>query len=625
MKRNFDYWKEQYEKDKAHVDRQKMKRWKDIYRGSRAIEGRVESESGNTAEASSVRNIAFELIEAQVDSTIPTPKVTARHAGDEHLAQMIEDVIRAELDRLPIEELNDRDERTTYITGGDFWIVEWDDSLGGRNYSGEITMRLCHPENVVPQRGVNNLDDADYIFIRLPQTRNYIKRRYGVDVETEPAAMDDLTADRADSDMCLQVICYYRTDDGGIGLLSWVGDTILEDVENYGSRHVRTCDNCGELVGMTDKTCPACGKNKFTTEVRHAEDMIGPLEVRGDAGETKILDPIVPYPDGSIGRREIPYYEPNAFPVVLRKNVSVEGELLGNSDIEAIKDQQNSMNKITSKIDEKTMKGGSIFTRPQGVAMQHDDEQLKIVEIESPDQVGMFRVFPIEADITMDMALAERNYEWARNVIGITDSFQGRRDSSATSGRAKEFSAAQAAGRFESKRVMKQAAYARMFELMFKYLLAYADEERQYKVQDENGDDSYCSFNRYDFLKEDAAGQLYWEDGFIFGVDTTGTLASNREAMWQETRMNFKEGAFGDPRDPETIILFWKMMKSLHYPKASEVLNRLLKRQEEAQAAQAGPMMAGQMGPQGPGMVPPEAQAAMPAPQLPDAGGVPGV
>lgn len=85
------------------------------------------------------------------------------------------------------------------------------------------------------------------------------------------------------------------------------------------------------------------------------------------------------------------------------------------------------------------------------------------------------------------MAYLAQIYEEARQVIGITDSFQGRKDTTATSGTAKEFSAAQAAGRLESKRVMKDAAYAALFEAMFKFKLAYADEPRPVVSHDIEG------------------------------------------------------------------------------------------------------------------------------------------
>jgi hypothetical protein len=186
----------------------------------------------------------------------------------------------------------------------------------------------------------------------------------------------------------------------------------------------------------------------------------------------------------------------------------------------------------------------------------------------------------MEGNVQQDMAYLAQIYEEARQVIGITDSFQGRQDRTATSGKAKEFAAAQSAGRLESKRVMKNAAYAALFEAMFKFKLAYTDEPRPVVSHDIHGNAEYHTFNRYDFLEQDAAGEWYWNDQFLFSVDDAAPLASNREAMWQETRMNLETGAFGDPANPATLILFWQKMEMLHYPGASETRAYL---EEEAQ------------------------------------------
>ena len=40
-------------------------------------------------------------------------------------------------------------------------------------------------------------------------------------------------------------------------------------------------------------------------------------------------------------------------------------------------------------------------------------------------------------------------------------------------------------------------------------------------------------------------------------------------------------GAFGDPSDPETLIMFWEMMAGQHYPGAAEIRERLEKKRQE--------------------------------------------
>ena len=277
--------------------------------------------------------------------------------------------------------------------------------------------------------------------------------------------------------------------------------------------------------------------------------------------------------------------------MILQNNISVYGQLLGASDVDLIADQQNTANRLETKIVDKVMQSGSYITLPPDCSIDDDStEEHKVIRVTDPAQIQMISVHDMEGNIQQDMAYLSQVYEEARQILGITDSFQGRKDTTATSGKAKEFSAAQTAGRLESKRVMKQAAFARLYEAMFKFKLAYADEPRPVVSEDDHGVRQYQDFNRYDFLEQDENGEYYWNDQFLFSCDTSSPLASNREAMWQETRANLQTGAFGDPGDINTLILFWTKMEMLHYPGAADTktyLEGILQQQQQQAMMQA--------------------------------------
>ena len=101
-----------------------------------------------------------------------------------------------------------------------------------------------------------------------------------------------------------------------------------------------------------------------------------------------------------------------------------------------------------------------------------------------------------------------------------------------------------------------------------------------------DGQVEYLYFNRYDFLEIDEAGEPYWNDEFLFSVDSAAALANNREAMWQETRMNLDTGAMGNPQDIQTLIRFWTIMESLHYPKATQIKAQLQEQLDQEQQMQ---------------------------------------
>ena len=138
--------------------------------------------------------------------------------------------------------------------------------------------------------------------------------------------------------------------------------------------------------------------------------------------------------------------------------------------------------------------------------------------------------------------------------------------------KAKEIAAMQSAGRIESLRIMKNAAFAGVYDLVLKYLLAFSDEPRKFVKVLPNGKEEEEEWNKYMFLAKDKYGDVYYRDNFSFSEDAAGTLATNRVAMWQEIQSQFIQGAFGNPQDSRTLELFWNMMDQQQYPLAKTVL-----------------------------------------------------
>jgi hypothetical protein len=197
----------------------------------------------------------------------------------------------------------------------------------------------------------------------------------------------------------------------------------------------------------------------------------------------------------------------------------------------------------------------------------------------------------LQPNIQFDQNYLETNYNWAKSALGITDSYQGKYDASARTGTAKQYAINQAAGRLDSKRTLKNEAYAKMYEIMFKFWLAFSESPTSITSTDKDGQPEHDQLDRKEFLRIDANGEFYWDDEFIFETDPTSTLMQNREAMWNQTDMKLQSGAFGPVGDLETARAYWTIMKANGYPNASVILNlvedRINQQQQMAQQMQA--------------------------------------
>jgi len=560
-----------------------------VYDGTREVNGNPNKDYGAKDLAINVRNIAYELVESQVDSSIPQPKVTAIHEGDEELARSIEKALVNKVKMLKLSIINDQMERVVPVQGGDFFLVEWDNSLGFHSNYGDVTVKEMIPRQVIPQPGVSSIEDMDYIFVQVAQTKDAVKKKYGVDVQDAHEEYKEIRGAQSetglDTDLVTVNTVYYKND-GKIGRFVWCDDYTLEDLDDYQARITRKCKECG-YVGE-DKVCPVCGSKKFEeTEDKEQEIRI---PIMRENGFDINGNPMMVAAEEVI---RIDYYKPNVFPLIVRKNVSKLNSLLGFSDVKVIEDQQDLIKKVGSKAAEKTLKGGSIVTLPRGVKIETTDKELKIARLEDPQQKAMIDVMNMQVNIQQDMTLMSNAYEDARSTLGITDSFQGKYDPSAVSGTSKQYQINQVAGRLESKRVMKNDAYAKLYEYMFKFWLAYADDPLPITGIGPQGEQQFAILDKSDFVKQDSAGEYYWNDEFIFETDPTSTMMANREAMWQQLDMKLQSGAFGPLGELNTMRLYWSMMEKHHYPNAGDIVSQIEMMMQEQKQMMAQQQMGG--------------------------------
>lgn len=613
-----EFFKGLYEeaKTKAETLSADMQKWVEQYKGS----PKIDAKGNNKAEdATVVRNITYELLESQISSYIPPASVTAKvwSEKNERNAFFIEKLLNNLRNKLPYEKMNDMDERYSVIYGGSVWLVEWDESIRTHNTIGDVKVTCLSPTHFIGQPNIYDINDMEYCFIVIDTTKEDLVRKYGVSFSVaEEAESDD--ADK-DEKIASEIICFYKDDDDAVCRFIWSGDVILSDVDKYYSRKRRVCKICGKREGLCE-----CEHPKFVDEDDDFEELTHDIKLSDGSFIPAMSEAIengqvvmqaekrqAVLPNGQVAMDDIggilvpamidvdvpkleptklPYFVPTKFPIVIRKNTSQEDNLFGQSDCEFIRPQQQEINKIESRILDKLVRAGVLLTVPEDYTGTIDETIMeRVLKVAQKDK-GLYGAIDMQTSIAQDIAQADRVYDHAKRILGISNSFQGQYDASAQSGKAKQIQVQQAQGRLDSKRRMKNAAYAEVDEVIFQLYLAFADEPRKVSYKDAQGRFNNAEFSRYDFVERDENGEYYYDYDYLFATDGVGDIESNREQIWAETRQNFRDGAFGDPRDIQTLLIFWQNMERAHYPYARENVERItekIKIQEEQQALMA--------------------------------------
>lgn len=613
MNEKLSIWQERYGKAKSEFDDIKLQ----MKKNQMQYDGTLQPESGE--EVVTIYNFTKELIESAIDPSVPFPKVEPQVKSEENilLARKIEAMLVGEIKRLNFEPFNDLDERITKAMGGDVALIEWNNKIKTHNTVGDIDIRLIKPTRFVPQEGIFEVERMDYYFLEFEDSKQNIEKIYGVDVDGETTNPEDVESNS--DDIVTQKWAIYKNENGGIGAFSWVGDKILLDNEKFQQRSEKVCEKCGLPKPAGEDVC-SCGNRKWKSisldyeELTHdildeaGEVMIPAMETAKDEyGNIKYRQEEVPVEEmnpftgrmeqqyeqifddmmNPIGDRpmteiietayeeptKIPYYVPKHYPIAIRKNVSVQDAVFGESDAEMIFDMQDKANKLATKLVKKALSSGQILTKLKRSNLNFDND-IQVLEIDNVDEIAAIKSVDLEFNTSSELALINQLYFWAKSLLGINDSSQGKQDTTATSGRAKEAQISRAQARQASKVTMKNNFYQQIYRGMFEFALAYMDEPRNYPSRTDSGEEEDVTFNRYEFLKQDEFGNRYYNDQFIITTDAAGSSAENRQYNLELMLADFQAGLYGNPQDPETILTFWKDRESMNYPNAKRQVSR---------------------------------------------------
>lgn len=507
-KQKLEFFKELYSDaaEKRSVAFEKLTENREQYRTGRAGYGK------NTPV---VRNITYELVESEVSTDIPVPKVTPyeRDSVRDRNAIAIEQLCRNVRDSLPFECFNDFDERYTYVLGGSVWLVEWDGK------SRKPSVSCLSPECFIPEPYITDISRMQYCFIVTSRSEEEIYSVYGKRVKGNCGEAPKV------------IVCYWKNDDGEVCRYVFSGREELADDELYYARR---------------------GENGDALEY---EELLRPRQSAG----------------GIIPAVKLRYYRPKCFPIVIRKNVSRDGELFGQSDCEVIRNQQDAINRIESRIYQKLIRSAVIPYMPDDCRITPTSSVFgEVIHTDSSDPAARFGVIDTTPNINRDIEQSDRLYLHAKRLLGITDSFTGETDAKAVSGYAISLRLSQSAGRLRSKRVMKNALYAELDRIIFGLYLAFCDETLSLGFTDIYGDRHGIEFSRYDFaVYDECEGCWRYDDAYMFAADKSASGELQDTSALKELTLEFyKEGLFGNPESDTARRLCWSRLEALGYPDA---------------------------------------------------------
>ena len=207
-----------------------------------------------------------------------------------------------------------------------------------------MRVHLLSPLDFIPQPSIEAVEDMEYCFLHFTTTRGELISKYGIDESDISLAECEYLADLDDpmGDAVAVIVTFYKDECGRVGKFVFSGDLPLLDMPNYYKRKSAVCKKCGR----TKEECD-CEKPDIRL-----------IDLESES---------VTLSDGSVA--EIPYYIPKNFPIVIRKNTLSDMPLLGGSDCERIRPQQQAINKVESRILQKLLRAGVTPIMPEGTAI----------------------------------------------------------------------------------------------------------------------------------------------------------------------------------------------------------------------------------------------------------------
>lgn len=564
-------WENKLERalEKHNDFRNKAASWDAVYNGTKEVGGvrntyvsNRDRDKRQTKDARQVVNITLQLIEAQINPEVPTPRVDALELEDQDKKDMIEGMLTYMSTGPELMRLTSLNERIVKKNSYAVFKVMYNPDYNGHTFRGRIEITNPHPSNIVPQPGIHRVADMDYLFHIENRTLEYICRRYGEEFRDEldeEAAefgyledMNGSTQQDKNNNMLSVVECWYKDKDGDVCLLTWCNDTILKDEPKFYYKR----DEQGNPIEVE--------------EVDIQEQQIDTMgqSVIGPDGQPLMQQNTV----------SVQCHVPKSFPFVIWYNIPKEKSFYAKSDVEIISDQQETIKKLLSIEEEKQIKGTTkIFCRKgSGLKDKLTDSVSQVLETDDPVNDVVAKDLKTPDGSLKDLFLILK--ESAKEVLGVTDAYQGQLDNKQLSGRAIQQLSQNTQARVSVKSKEKEIAFIELYRILYDFLLAFYDEKVPYRLEGADNKPKFGYFDKGLLVKKDAAGEYYYPDFDIYISSDAGITRDKNQLLQSSIDLAVK--GILDP------VELWTILEYLGYPNASAILD-MEKEKQQIQQQQA--------------------------------------
>lgn len=523
----------------------------------------------------------FEAIESMTTVELPGPKMSAASKEDIPLIRTTEDFLKFQMNNHMNQYMHQDLQKAVPIDGTAFMKISWDPFNKTYDRSGDIRLDLRTLDQIVCQPGVRNYKNWEYIFEIRAVSISEIYDLYGkmlINTQNDRAQESAVNGSKNTTNVTTVVSCYYLNADRVVGHFMWQLDTdiVIADEEDWMLRKVRRCTLC-DTINPVQTVCKQCGNTTFKykpVEYEFADkdymklhiEYVADKDEQGNVvgkHEKWIKEPLIEKEE------EIPVYRIRQLPFVPVICIKDIESIFGISLASLLLDNQDMNNKLLNKIADKVLKSGIILSKPETRKLADNDDTIKVMDVKTTEEASMIHSFDVNPNISQDIALYQMSYQNMKNISGVQDSYTGKADSTAESGKAKQVATLQTIGRLEPLRKLVDTGYAGIYELMFKFYLAFSDKKRKFIRVLPDGSEIDAEWDKYMFLdKDDESGELFYRDDFKFEASTTANSSNERSSMWQVFQQELTLGTLGNPSDPRTLELYWKLKDMYQFPGA---------------------------------------------------------